>query len=90
MPTPVIVTRRNIALQYDGTNAADIVVVANTGLSSTVFTVTGEDETGLSLGSTEPSVWGPLFLTLGDWCMEGGGVEPAAVFAGKWFVLGDA
>jgi hypothetical protein len=90
MPTPVIATLKVVALQYDGTNSGDILTLANSGMSTTVFTVDSEDEAGLSLASAQPSVWAPAFLAPGDWIMAGGGAEPAAVFAGKWHVLGDA
>lgn len=90
MPTPVLVTSRIVALQYDGTNSAAVLALANADKPSPVFTIDSEDGTGLALASAQPSVWPDVFLAPQDWCLGGPSAVPSAQFAATWHVLGDA
>jgi hypothetical protein len=79
-----------VALQYDGTNSADIRDMADAGTSGGVYSIAAEDAGGLTLASAQQSVWADLRLAVGDYCLTGGSVVPEATFAASWHVLGDA
>ncbi len=90
MPVAKLVTQRIVVLEYDGSNSADILTMANTGMASTVYSIDSEGGGTLVLHSAQPSVWAHGTFETGDFCMAGGSVIPAALFAGQYVVLGDA
>ncbi len=90
MPVPKLVTQRIVVLEYDGTNSADILAMANTGQASQVYSIDSEGGGTLVLESAQPSYWPHGTFATGDFCMAGGGVIPGALFTGQYVVLGDA
>ena len=91
MPVPKLVTPQLVALEYDGANSADILAMANAGMSPAVYTAESEAGGTLVLASSQTSVWSDLTLVIGDYCLTPGpSVVPAAAFPVRFVVLGDA
>ena len=51
MPVPKLVTPQLVALEYDGANSADILAMANAGMSPAVYTAESEAGGTLVLAS---------------------------------------
>ncbi len=91
MPPPKTVTPRMVALQYDGSNSADILAMANADMASAVYTVASEAEGTLVLASSQPSYWSDLTFAVGDYCLvPNASVVAESMFPGRFVVLGDA
>ncbi len=90
MPVPKLVTYRLVVLEYDGTNSADILAMANTGYDPAPYSIDSEGGGTLVLESAQPSVYSNLILAVGDFCQAGGNAISAAYFPDRFVVLGDA
>ena len=90
MPVQKIVTQRIVVLEYDGTNSADILAMANTGQGSPPYSIDSEGGGTLVLHSAQPSVWPHSTFETGDFCMAGGSSITASYFPQQYIVLGDA
>lgn len=91
-----LVTQRQLALVYDGTNAEEIVDMVNTQLGcdlpENMFVILAED--GGSLTVNCPNGPDPEIVVVeGDYVFVGGGYAggvPASQFGHRFTVLGDA
>lgn len=93
-PVPQTVVPRNIALQYDGTNAADVFALVQQyyPIAPAAWQAPTQDEDGrLTIQSDDRDLWSDLGFPVGWYAVVTSGVQvaavPAEVFADRYVVL---